>query len=50
VAAVFCDVTEENMSKKAIGDVREVFCNIDLLVNCAGIAPTGPLIGLSLKH
>jgi hypothetical protein len=38
------------MSKKAIGDVRAVFYNIDLLLNCADIAPAGPLIGLSLKH
>jgi sorbitol-6-phosphate 2-dehydrogenase len=49
VIEILCDVTNESEVQKAVDDVHERFGNLDILANCAGIAPAGPLIDLSVE-
>jgi len=46
---ILCDVTEESNVKAVIKTVQDRFGKVDILANCAGIAPAGPLIELSVE-
>lgn len=47
---VFCDVLSEVSVKEAFLDVRKIFGEVDILINCAGIAHIGLLSDMSLEQ
>ncbi|MGE3145208.1 MAG: SDR family oxidoreductase, partial [Pseudorhodoplanes sp.] len=46
-AAFVCDVTDESAVALAVGQIRKRFGEIDILVNCAGIARYAPFAELT---
>jgi sorbitol-6-phosphate 2-dehydrogenase len=44
-----CDVTNESNVEEVLEIVQAKFGKVDILANCAGIAPAGPLIDLSVE-
>jgi len=50
VLDILCDVTDEKEVESTIKRVTNTFGKLDILVNCAGIAPPGLLVDLSVKE